>query len=828
MKIMHFKPLLLLMCLLFLGLSAFGQKATLKGKLTEAENSEGLPFANVVIEGTSNGTTTDMDGFYELPLDAGTYNIVYSYVGYDDLTKSVTVTAGEVKVMDITVGAQPELLEQVVVTANKAGTKVAESTISIAVVQPDLVENTNSTSIDQVVEKVPGVNIVDGQANIRGGSGYSYGAGSRVLLLVDDLPFLQGDAGFPNWRDIPVENINQIEVLKGAASALYGSSALNGIINVRTAYPTSDPVTKFTIFSTTYATPPLLDTCNNAAGCDPINRAWWGRNRDESPLASSDPLVAEAYMPIETGIQFAHRQKFGNFDLVLGGNLYLDNSFRKGEYNRKGRINANTRYRITDRFSVGVNANINAGNSRSFFLWENPYEGAFQPFTLGGSVNTTTKSKNIRYNIDPFLTYFDKFENRHKVLTRYYYVSNDNDNNQGNTSKLLYGEYQFQRSFEKLGNLGLVAGLVGTTTKSDSELFGNSKFNTSNIGAYFQVDKKFFEKLSVSAGMRVERNTINSPDSITVDITTKIENPSPQDKETKPVFRVGLNYQAAEYTFIRASWGQGYRYPTIAERYISTDVGPLAVRPNPSLQSETGWSSEIGISQGFQISSWQGFIDVSAFWTEYQDMMEFTFGGDNPMPGDLFFQSINVGDTRIPGAEISIMGKGDLFKVPTTLIAGYTYINPKFKYWETDTTGIANPSEQQLEGFRNFVNSSNPNNILKYRFKHTFKIDIQSTFFKKLDIGMSIQYATYMEAIDKFFEAVELFPGVELDLFGLKDYRSRNQNGTVLMDWRMAYHFSDNAKISFLVKNATNKTYTLRPALMEAPINFTVRGDFNF
>ena len=61
------------------------------------------------------------------------------------------------------------------------------------------------------MEQVPGVTIIDGQANIRGGSGFSYGAGSRVLLLVDDLPMLAADAGDIKWSFLPVENLEQVE-----------------------------------------------------------------------------------------------------------------------------------------------------------------------------------------------------------------------------------------------------------------------------------------------------------------------------------------------------------------------------------------------------------------------------------------------------------------------------------------------------------------------------------------------------------------------------------------------------------------------------------------
>src|SRR6185295_1918190 len=80
------------------------------------------------------------------------------------------------------------------------------------------------------------------------------------------------------------------------------------------------------------------------------------------------------------------------------------------------------------------------------------------------------------------------------------------------------------------------------------------------------------------------------------------------------------------YTYLRASYGQGYRFPSVAEKFITTTVGGLNVFPNTTLQPETGWSSEIGIKQGIKIKEWNGYIDVAAFRTEFQNMMEFAFG----------------------------------------------------------------------------------------------------------------------------------------------------------------------------------------------------------
>jgi len=79
------------------------------------------------------------------------------------------------------------------------------------------------------------------------------------------------------------------------------------------------------------------------------------------------------------------------------------------------------------------------------------------------------------------------------------------------------------------------------------------------------------------------------------------------------VIRAGVNYQAAKFTFIRASYGQGYRFPSIAERFVKTSMGGMNIFPNPELKPETSWSSEIGVKQGFKLWTWNGLIDVAGF-----------------------------------------------------------------------------------------------------------------------------------------------------------------------------------------------------------------------
>jgi outer membrane receptor protein involved in Fe transport len=882
---MNFKTtqfLLLSFCLL-LSNWAIAQKATIYGVVTDAATSDAIFGANVAIRDMSGALLTgassnydvdeDKDGFYKISVDAGTYKVVVSYIGYAEQTREVTLAAGEKLELNFDM-QDNSTIDVVIVTDGRFEKALEDQIISITVVDPQNGINRGVTKVDQMLEVVPGVTVVDGQANIRGGSGYSYGAGSRVLLLVDDMPFLQPDAGFPNWRDMPVENLAQIEVLKGAGSALYGSSALNGIIHVRTAYATKDPETQIAVFGTGYGTPARANT------------AWWRydslQGHDTTAFYKPAFLSGRAgyRKPMEAGLTFAHRRQFKEkLYWTVGANLFYGDSYRAGEYERKFRINSNLEYRLDSVTRIGINGNFNTGRSSSFFLWGNTFFANIVDSAIYIPLSgTVTESEITRFNIDPYFTRYGKKGGKHRIQSRYYRINNQNGQNQGNSSNLFYGEYQYSigisdsAKIAAFRRLRIVGGAVGQTSFVDAQLYGNAKYNISNIAAYAQFEKGFFpektddgergkDRLLIAVGMRVERNTINSPDSVLVSLVQgKILNPEPKSSETKPVFRAGANYRLAKATNIRASWGQGYRYPTIAERYISTVVGPagtgLEIRANPSLKSETGWSSEIGIMQGFLLpfkrdssqsgKQWKGFIDASFFWSEYQDMMEFAFkGGDTTLTAafPLFFQSINVGNTLMRGAEFSIIGQGKIGKVPMNLMTGYTFIDPRFKDFSSLQQRLSSVPEE---------------NILKYRSQHTLKFDAEAFFLKDdaLSIGATFIYTSAMQAIDVAFENLNAFgvpsgntPPLPIDFFGIQNYRNTfNKGENMDLGGRISYRHSlkkanpnlkrkDGSpvmeeyfaiKLSLIGKNLLNREVTVRPALIGQPRTLTVRLDFEF
>lgn len=797
---MH-KSIVVLVLVLSLFESVLAQTTgTVTGVIVDSLTRESLLGVNVIV-GDQMSNTDYVDGKYSIELPEGEQTIVFKYLGYQTQTQQVVVEAGKTKVLNIQLQEEATMLGTATVSSSKFEKSLGEATVSIEVIQPSLIENTNAQAINEVLDKVPGVNTMGDQVTIRGGAGFSQGTGSRVLVLMDDMPAMQADAGLPNWADLPTENIAQMEVLKGAASALYGSSALNGVINIRTAYPLKEPLTKVSLFGTVYG--------------DPKNKAnkWWtGKN-----------------MPFSTGVQFAHRRKAGKFDIVLGSNLNYNRSFMRGyneqadgsidsmpAYNHRGRLTGNFRYRHSEKLIFGLNTNLNVGTQSTYLFHAriNPdlglYESDFDPAPRG---------QNLRLSVDPSMTLYDDHEGRHRVQLRYFYIDNNNEGNQSNSSNMVYGEYQYQRKFEQLMGLEVAAGIVGSHIISNSDVYSGDIYGQSNMGAYLQLDQKFFKKLNISLGFRYELNATQYPDSLAYDVffdgvlfdskQLALENVT----EGRPVFRAGLNYQLTEGTYLRASFGQGYRFPTVLEKFISTATGGIAVIPNPDLQSETGWSAEFGVKQGFKLGKWKGFIDLAAFWSEYDNMMEF-----QAAPGyfGIAFQVQNIGSTIINGLDFGIMGQGNIGMVGIDLIAGYTLLNPQYKNFGDSAT------RAEIISY-----STSEENILKYRNRHTIKLDAQGTF-KGLSLGITCLYLSQMEAIDKFLERGDLGTFNQNAETKILQFRRDNPNGALIMNARVAYQLTKFAKLSLLVNNFINNEYYLQPGKLEAPINFVMRADFKF
>ncbi|MFN6092846.1 MAG: TonB-dependent receptor plug domain-containing protein, partial [Bacteroidota bacterium] len=398
--------------------------------------------------------------------------ITVGYIGYEAYKTMVEIKKDATVNLKVLMVPSKFDLKTVVISAGKHAQRIEEVPVSMEVLKPKYIENSNQTTMETAVEQIPGVTVIDGQANIRGGSGFSYGAGSRVLVLVDDLPLLAGDAGDVKWSFLPIENIGQVEVIKGASSALFGSSALNGVINMRTVVPTDTAESSVTIYSGVYDTP--LDR----------SMKWWG---------SGPEMIS--------GGQFSHRRKIGQLDLVAGGHYLNDQGYREGEREERVRGNFNLRYHFKNiaGLTAGIAVNSQISKGGNFLFWQDDSSGALKPYGgTSGSSSTLSLYTTTRTYVDPSISYVGK-NYSHKLRGRIYSTNNKNNTNQEALSLLTYGEYLGQYKWKD--RLTISGGLSASKTKVSGDLYSNQ--NSTNYAAYVQADFKY-NRWNLSGGYRYE------------------------------------------------------------------------------------------------------------------------------------------------------------------------------------------------------------------------------------------------------------------------------------------------------------------------------------
>ena len=413
-----------------------------------------------------------------------------------------------------------------------------------------------------------------------------------------------------------------------------------------------------------------------------------------------------------------------------------------------------------------------------------------------------TNFNEFQFYVDPYIKYFSAKGGTHSLKNRFYYSNNGASNNQSTMSYSLYDEYTFSKTFKKLDNLFFIFGLSNIYAYSFGEVFSGT-FNTNgsktseNASTFIQLEKKFFKFFTISGGARWEYFAIENY------------------KTNKPVFRAGANAKVTKATYVRASWGQGFRFPSIGERYISTFSGNFGIYPNPELKAENSWNAEIGIKQLFKIGKFMGFLDVCGFWQEYQNYIEFNagyWGTDADIKKNLGYKFLNTADARVTGIDISLIGEckvSDDFSFG--LFGGYTYTHPISL--DPNKVYYVNPNSLNTVFSYTSTSSDTIGNILKYRFEHLGKLDIEVKY-KSFALGFGAKYYSFMKNIDKFFYDTDR-PGFFQT--GIKDYRKVNNNGSFVFDARISYNLSSHFKFALLINNFFNSQYSLRPISIESP-----------
>ncbi|MDD2528793.1 MAG: TonB-dependent receptor [Lentimicrobiaceae bacterium] len=217
--------------------SGYAQKksktdANLVGHVTS--NGIHIPFANVSIKGTTIGTTTDESGHYQLiHLPPGTHTIIAQSMGYRPKEEVITMVAGETK--ELKFDLEPDVLglEEVVITGDRNETNRVESSIIVTTITPKLFASTQSVTLSEGLNFCPGLRIENDCQNCGFNQVRMNGMeGPYSQILINSRPIFSGLAGVYGLELIPAAMIERVEVIRGGGSALYGSNAIAGTINL--------------------------------------------------------------------------------------------------------------------------------------------------------------------------------------------------------------------------------------------------------------------------------------------------------------------------------------------------------------------------------------------------------------------------------------------------------------------------------------------------------------------------------------------------------------------------------------------------------------------
>lgn len=227
---------------------------TIRGKVLDAATKEPLPFANIVVKGTSYGAASNEQGEFEITsLPEGTYVLLVSLIGHvTQEIPDIRVTPGSVTTTTVHMSDEGVKMSEVIVYgASKKSERLTDAPAAVSVIEPTEIKlNAGSGQLPKLLETQPGVDIAqsginDFNINTRG---FNSSLNRRLVVLLDGRDLAIAFLAAQEWNglSVPVEDLGRLELIRGPSSALYGANAFNGVINIQSPSPKEIQGTKAT------------------------------------------------------------------------------------------------------------------------------------------------------------------------------------------------------------------------------------------------------------------------------------------------------------------------------------------------------------------------------------------------------------------------------------------------------------------------------------------------------------------------------------------------------------------------------------------------------
>jgi len=627
------KNIWVLIILLFCSIAGFAQKKTdanINGHVINKISKEHIPFINVSIKGTTIGTATDATGHYYLRnLPVGEYTIAVSGVGYKTIEQQIKLFAGKTIEINFEIEEDQIQLDGVVISANRNETNRKEAPTIVNIISPKVFENTNSVCLAQGLNFQPGLRVETNcqncgfqQVRINGLDGpYSQ-------ILIDSRPIFSSLAGVYGIEQIPANMIERVEVVRGGGSALFGSNAIAGTINIITKEPITNSVTLSNNTGLIYGKKTDINTTLNASVVSDDYKTGimiFGSTRQRSPFDYDGDGFTEIGKINAKNIGFRGFYKTSNFSKLT---IEYHNM---GEF-RRGGNNLDLPPHEAD-ITEQIEHNINTG---------------------GIKYDIFSKNNKHRFNI---------YSSAQKIDRKSYYGAQKDLNAYGSTNdKTFVAGLQYTYSMDTL--LFMPAQLTMGTEYSTNEMIDkmlgydriiNQAVNTKS--AFLQNEWKN-KKISILLGGRFDKhNLIKSP----------IISP-----------RLNFRYNPNELLSLRASYSSGFRAPQAFDEdlHVTAVGGNVAlIRLSPDLKTEKSQSYSASADFYKTFGQVQTNLLIEGFYTKLDNVFVLEeIGTDSG--GNIMLERRNGSGAVVQG--INVEGK----IVPTKKIQfqfGITFQESEYK-----------------------------------------------------------------------------------------------------------------------------------------------------
>ncbi len=588
--------------------SALADGSLLRGVVRDSTTQLPIRAATVRIEGTSQGAITNARGEYSIRnVSRGTATIRVTFIGYTPVTQTVVVDADtitiDLRLTNASNDAEAPLYtkSEVIVSANRRVQAVQDVPITVSVLTAEDLDQRSITRLDDALRYVNGIVVARDQVNIRGTSGFALGVGSRAAVLLDGFSLLSGDNGDIKFDVLPVSDIERIEIVKGAGSALYGTGALGGVIQLIT----KDPGDTLSVYSRLYG----------GIYSDRPYRQW---------QYSSSPTS-------QWGGDVRLAQRVGNVSFSVSGGVRRDESFRLYDDSFRAFGYGKLTWTPSDYTTVRLFGFISRDDKQNFVYWKSLDSATFPPSSVDPGMRLQTDRITGGAELTHLISASTSLIARYGVFASTFQDRIGDVRLDSNYSRALAHNLDVQITSMITSSIVVTGGITGRLNTVTSDVYGAS--NQGIISGYAQGEFTF-GSLIATVGARVDRE--------------KMDTLSDQ-LEVSPKF--GVTWELDPDVALRMSVGKGFRAPSIAERYAQIRYGPFIIIRNPNVLSERSWSTEIGGRWQSRSTPIPFEIDAAVFGNELYDLIEPTFVLDDPAV-PIKFQ--NITRARILGAEVNL------------------------------------------------------------------------------------------------------------------------------------------------------------------------------